>query len=46
MAGSDKEVAAVLGDYLNAWYPLPSVLPDDLKMLVFQFAFDPLMDPW
>ena len=27
-----------------AWYSIPDVLPDELKLLIIEFAFDPV-DP-
>ena len=41
---SKISAGSYLRHYLNAWYPLPDIIPNDLNLLVFQFAFDPLMN--
>ena len=28
------------------WYGLPDALPYDVKVLIVEFTFDPLTDPW
>jgi hypothetical protein len=33
-------------EYFEFWYPLPVRLPEELAMVVFSFAFNPLEDPW
>lgn len=33
-------------NYIRLWFPLPDSLPEDVKGLIIEFAFDPLTDPW
>jgi hypothetical protein len=33
-------------DYLHYWYPLPMSLPVDVQLLIIEFVFDPMTDPW
>jgi len=32
--------------FFNEWYPLPRVLPDEVKAIVFGFLFEPMRNPW
>jgi len=32
--------------YFNYWYPLPSVIPDEIRVIIFDYVFNPLEDPW
>lgn len=38
--GMDYKLAFLL------WYNLPDILPDEVKLLVVEYTFDPLTDPW
>jgi len=30
--------------YVEEWYPLPPILPRDVRLLIVEFAFDPRRD--
>jgi hypothetical protein len=40
----------IMGDewiqYFLECYPLPEILPDELKMIIIDYAFDTLNEPW
>jgi len=33
-------------DVVSLWYPLPVVIPDDVKVIIYDYAFDPFGEPW
>jgi len=33
-------------EYFKYWYPLPDVLPEEVKAYILEYVFDPLRDPW
>jgi hypothetical protein len=33
-------------EYFEYWYPLPSILPTDIKLEIYEFMFNPNEDPW
>lgn len=33
-------------EYFDLWYPLPAILPYDVRIIIFDYVFDPLADPW
>ncbi len=32
--------------YLDYWYPLPDMLPDEIKREIHEYVFDVFADPW
>lgn len=33
-------------DYFLFWYDLPDIIPNELKLKIIEYTFDPLKDPW
>jgi len=33
-------------EYFEIWYPLPNILPHELKHVVYSYIFNPVENPW
>ena len=32
--------------YFSLWYPLPDEIPREIRLIIYDFMFNPLEDPW